>query len=116
MLKRWLALFRRASGSDADEVRDLGTVALAKEELAEVNVEIEDPATGETRRYTNIDDLPPEMRQQVEAALAGAGSGDVEVIERREYRFDDGTGEKVYESLDAMPPHVRALFERARAR
>jgi hypothetical protein len=66
-----------------------------------------DPATGQQRTSSKIEDLPPAIRAEVEKLRSdGPPSGS-------RYTFRDATGEHTYNSLEEMPPEVRRLFERA---
>jgi hypothetical protein len=76
------------------------------------------------REYDGIEAMPPEVRQQFEAALNALGEEDRARLESAE---GQGAGLKIdltvhrkykvngveYDSVDAMPAHVRAAFEKA---
>ena len=75
-------------------------------------IRIKDPKTGQVTEYHSLDELPPELRQQVAAAESELLSGTLPV--QKTYKFRDPSGvERTYNSPDEMPPDVRALIEKA---
>ena len=72
--------------------------------------------TVETRTFSSLDEMPPDLRAEAEKMIAeakqsdeGGDSGQVLC------RYSDSDGkEHVYRSLEEMPPEVRERFERMR--
>lgn len=61
-------------------------------------------ATSDVQTFNSLDEAPPEIRAKFEQALHGDGSR-VELV-------DHNTGQKqVYNSLDEMPPDIRDYIE-----
>ena len=74
-------------------------------------IRIKDGATGEERVYDSLDDLPPEIRERIEAMRADGGPGRAQ----RTFTFRGADGqERTYHSVEEMPPDVRAVYERLR--
>jgi hypothetical protein len=73
------------------------------------NIRVADRATGEERVYDSLDDLPPEIRERIEALRAGGAAGGAQ----KTFTFKDESGqERVYHSVEEMPPDIRAIYER----
>jgi hypothetical protein len=77
-------------------------------------------ASGNEQVYHSLEEMPPQWRALIESELTRSGLEDRPepgvVIPRiiREFRFRDALGkERVYHSLDEMPPEQRAVFEAA---
>jgi hypothetical protein len=91
-------------------------------------------ADGEHHEYHSLAEAPPEIRAEIEALEAEAGkekgnelsvvensqAGNVftsNVIRRKNVSvfkvIDDSGAERVYHSLDEMPPEIRTAFEQA---
>ena len=62
-LARWLPRRRRKERPEVPPVR-------VETQVEEV-IEVADVNTGETRRYTSLDELPPDLREAVESARRG---------------------------------------------
>ncbi len=72
-------------------------------------VRIKDGDTGEERVYDSLDDVPPEIRERIEALRAAGGPGTTQ----QTFTFKDASGqERTYHSVEEMPPDVRAIYER----
>jgi hypothetical protein len=92
-------------------------------------------ANGEQHEYSSIEDVPPEIRSEIESLEKetsqekGRGFSVVErsqqgntfsskIIQQKNssvYKIVDESGtEQVYHSLEEMPPEIRAAFEEAR--
>lgn len=78
---------------------------------------------GEKKVYHSLEEVPPEFRAELEKLQAEVKSGlKVESTSKfivrneiQEFRFKDASGEeRVYHSLDEMPPEQRALIEKMR--
>ena len=73
-----------------------------------------------SQTFTNLDDIPPEFRADVEAMMSGSGSRSNPVIERRVMKTQhitvkDADGNvQTYTSPEEMPPDMRAVFEELR--
>jgi hypothetical protein len=97
-------------------------------------IQVVDPKTGERKVYQSLAEMPAETRAALEAALGGTSLPavlDAAAIERlaREaaargvpgdlvkcqvFTHRDASGrEHTYQSLEEMPPEVRAIFEKA---
>jgi len=82
--------------------------------------------TGERHQYHSLEELPPDLRQEIEKAEAEAlkeGLGPaapgkvtgtfVKTMKTSLFKVKDAAGnEHVYHSLDELPPDMRAAFER----
>jgi hypothetical protein len=82
---------------------------------------------GQQHEYHSLDDAPAELRQELEklesqALKEALGSSSSEghtnkILSRKEtslYKVKDASGnERVYHSLEELPPEIRAAFERA---
>ncbi len=117
--KRFLSLF------ETPPVRSQRIVNLSKS----VTIKTTDPG-GQTHEYHSLAEAPPEVRaamQELEAeAMKEAGQTTVsesskgmfsEMITRKNvsiYRIKDASGkERVYHSLEELPPEIRAMIEQA---
>jgi hypothetical protein len=70
-----------------------------------------DPATGQSRTIDSLDNIPPEIRAQLEDLQRKAVTG----VGEMSFKFRDFSGqEHEYKSLEEMPPEVRGLFEQVR--
>ncbi len=73
------------------------------------HIQLTDATTGEKRVYHSLDEVPPEIRERIEALRAEGGGAQTQ----QTVTFRDGTGrEQTYHSVDEMPPDVRAIYER----
>ena len=73
---------------------------------------VQDERTGQTKVYHGLEELPPEVRQRIEAFRGGDPAH-----RATEYTVRDESGlERTYHSVEEMPPDVRAMFERAKPR
>jgi len=71
-----------------------------------------DPKTGKEMTTTLLEEVPPEVRRQIEALAGRSEAEEQEVPCGTTFVFRDASGqERTYRSLDEMPPTVRALFE-----
>ena len=86
---------------------------------------------GEPHEYHSLDEVPPGMRAEIEKleseVLKNEASPSAETVEKTEvtpriiskksvsvFKIKDASGnERIYHSLDEMPPDIRALAERA---
>jgi hypothetical protein len=111
--RRFLSLFQ-ATGSPAGPRR---IVTLKKS----VTIKTADEA-GVKHEYHSLDELPPELRAEVKELEAQALKENVAsahtVISRTKseiYKIKDAAGnERIYHSLDELPPEIRAAVEQAR--
>jgi hypothetical protein len=86
---------------------------------------------GERHEYNSLDQVPPEIRSEIEkleaeaekaafsASSSSEGASHKFVIKKTAslFRVKDAYGtERVYHSLEEMPPEIRAKFEKARDR
>jgi len=76
------------------------------------SIRLTDPATGETKTYDSLDQVPPDRRAEIENAMntglnAGTGS---HAAETYVFKNPDGS-DAVYHSLEEMPPEIRKIFE-----
>jgi len=68
-----------------------------------------------TRTYDELEDVPTALREKIRVALPDAAIDDftVRTMHDTDYVFTDESGvTRRYETLDEMPPHIRAIFER----
>ena len=83
-------------------------------------------AKGQHHEYHSLDDVPPELRKEVEklqseelkATLNSSSLDGLTTITSRKtttlFRVKDASGnERTYHALDELPPEIRAAFERA---
>lgn len=107
---------RRALGFAARKGSRDGDVVVQRSESK--IFEIYDPQTGQVHHYSDPSELPEPVREVLkEAALQEAAATETRVEAHEEFRVSDGTGkERVYQSLDEMPPEIRSLFRKARGR
>lgn len=74
----------------------------------------------ESHTYGSLDEMPQELRADVEqimdeAQQAGDAAGEHRVISRQAFAYRDSDGnEYTVDSLEKMPPEMRALYERIR--
>ncbi len=81
---------------------------------------------GQQHEYHSLAEVPPELRAEIEKAeselkegfsLSSSDGLTTKIIKRKTasvYRFRDASGkERVYHSLDEMPPDIRTVFEAA---
>ena len=84
---------------------------------------------GEHHEYGSIDNVPPELRKEVEklqseelkATLSSSSLDGLTTITSRKtttlFRVKDASGnERTYHSLDELPPEIRVAFEQAQAK
>lgn len=72
---------------------------------------VQDSATGEIKVYHRLEDMPPEVRERIEALRAAESPA----ASAARYTFRDSSGEeRTYHSLEEMPLEVREMFERGR--
>jgi hypothetical protein len=82
-------------------------------------IQVKDGRSGETKTYSSLADAPAEIRQQMEQAKAGDALTKITVrdasgVKRTEITVKDASGViRTYESIDQLPPDIRALYERA---
>jgi len=83
---------------------------------------------GQHHEYHSLEEVPPELRKEIEKLESEAlkeslsfSSSDgltTKIISRKKaslFRVEDASGnERIYHSLDELPPEIRAAFERAR--
>lgn len=70
---------------------------------------------GSVRTYDSLDEVPPEMRSQIEAARKGAMAPGTHRFVSQTITVRDAAGTvHTYHSPDEMPPDVRARYEEAR--
>ncbi|MBN1341221.1 MAG: zinc ribbon domain-containing protein [Phycisphaerae bacterium] len=107
-LKDWLfsKLPDEDNGSGARRGRFTTTVVREVQ-----NIRVADPRTGEERVYHSLDDVPPEIRERIEALRADASATGAS----QTFTFQDASGQtRTYHSVDEMPPDVREIYERIR--
>jgi len=105
-LSRLLQRLFRTSGPMGPTPNGSAAVIVRSQEFR-----IHDPETGQVKVYHSLDELPPEIRRDVEASLgADATSG---ASTAYTYRDSSGT-EQTYRSLDEMPAELRAQIGRSR--
>jgi hypothetical protein len=92
---------------------------------------IHDADTGQVREYSGIDQLPPQLRAQVEAALdqtkrgADATTTEQSITKRITTASDGSTTKQItvrgpdgierhYTNIDDLPPDMRRMFEKFR--
>jgi hypothetical protein len=76
---------------------------------------------GQQHEYHSLDELPPALRAEMDklgasALMANAGSahGIISLRKAEVYKVKDAAGnERIYHSLDELPPEIRAKVERA---
>jgi hypothetical protein len=68
---------------------------------------IRDAATGETKEYHSLEDVPEKYREQMKNAFAEST-----VTQKGFFIGPDGVTH-TYHSLDELPPEIRTLVERA---
>jgi hypothetical protein len=73
------------------------------------NFQVRDTATGETRIYHSLEEVPEKYRGQIGRAMAG---GPVSHSEQITFVGPDGTRHSC-KSLDELPPDVRKMIEDA---
>jgi hypothetical protein len=69
---------------------------------------IRDAATGETKEYHSLEEVPEKYREQLRQAFAAAPV----TPQQTTFTGPDGVTH-TYQSLDELPPEIRALVERA---
>lgn len=97
LLSKLLTLFTRASSEPHVETSEFTTTNVS------------------THRHVvaSAEDLPPEVRAQLEAAIAARGGS--HVSETITFTYEDSSGRtRTYHSVEEMPPDVRAVFDRLR--
>lgn len=73
---------------------------------------IRDPKTGEVREYQSLDDVPAEYREKIRQARDAAMHGQ----SGNKISFTDSAGQThTYDSVDQVPPDIRALIEKNRS-
>jgi hypothetical protein len=107
ILSRWLQFFGGTRASSEKLSPGGGTKVNVK--LSE-RIKIRDPLTGELREYHSLDEVPVEYREKIrqarQAALSGQGGNVISVT--------DASGKvQTYQSVEEMPPELRALYEKA---
>ena len=72
------------------------------------HIEITNPATGDRQVFHSLDDLPPDVRANLDALRATAQPA----VIHHTLTFRDPSGvEHTYDSPDQLPPEVRAVYE-----
>ncbi len=71
-------------------------------------------AAGQRQVYHSLEQIPPELRSRVEAALRAAESGAAPGAEVKITVRDASGQERTYASVEEMPPEIRAMYARAR--
>jgi hypothetical protein len=77
---------------------------------------IRDATTGEMREYHSLDEVPESYREQLRQARDAALSGKDVLIAGRTTKitWTDSSGTTHHcNSLDELPPQIRALYEKA---
>lgn len=78
-------------------------------------IRLTDPATGETKTYDSLDQLPPDRRAEIENAMKTGLNVGAESCVAESYVFKNPDGsDAVYHSLEEMPPDIRKIFESIR--
>jgi len=83
------------------------------------HIQVKDERSGETKTYSSLADVPAEIRQQIEQAKSGGAltkvtARDASGVTRTKITVKDASGvTRTYESVDQLPPDIRALYERA---
>ncbi len=83
------------------------------------HIQVKDERSGETKTYSSLADAPSEIRQQIEQAKSGGAltkvtARDASGVTRTKITVKDASGvTRTYESVDQLPPDIRALYERA---
>ena len=80
---------------------------------------IKDPKTGETKVYHGIDELPPEVRDQIKSMGVDMGALTSDSLapptKDTTYTVSDPSGsQQTYKSIEDMPPEMRAIFDKVR--
>lgn len=110
---RRCGLPRRPEGESPPIADDLAEAGGGSTHVLGERYEVSEETTSSGRvPLDSTDDLPPEIRERIEAIRAelppGAASGTF-------YHVTDSAGQdQTYQSLDEMPPDVRASFEHLR--
>jgi hypothetical protein len=76
---------------------------------------------GGRHEYNSLDEVPPELRAEMEKleaeALKDSANSSSAIISRKKsaiYKIKDASGnERIYHSLDELPPEIRAAVEQA---
>jgi len=115
-------------GDEGSALRSSTSITLRTSE----KITVHDENTGQMRQYTNMKDLPPELRAKVEAALDQHGAIDENAIvteqsmtkrittgpdglTSREITVRDADGiQRRYGSVDELPPELRRKFDALR--
>jgi hypothetical protein len=72
---------------------------------------VRDSKTGEMREYHSIEDVPEEQREKIREALKAAGLSSAST----KITWTDSSGTlHHYNSVDELPPDVRALYDKSR--
>ncbi len=101
-------LFRRGTGGSPEGGLTPGRATRHVVQRSE-QIEIVDERDGRRRVYHSLDEVPPEIREKIEAARARARP----TTTRHTFTMRDASGvERTYDSIDDMPPEVRAIYER----
>ena len=98
--------------------RALGLVTNRTTEIR-TRIQVKDDRSGETKTYSSLADVPAEIRQQIEQAkgsdaLTKITVRDASGVTRTKITVKDTLGvTRTYESIDQLPPDIRARYERA---
>lgn len=75
-------------------------------------IKVQDPKTGEVRVYGSLEEVPPEIRAQIEQAMQQADR----TTPTTKITVTDSSGTtRTYNSVEEMPEDLRKLYERVQA-
>lgn len=108
LLSRLLSSLFGSRGHVSSDARFNPTATTHRTVRRAEHIEVVDE-NGRKRVYSSLDEAPPEIREQIEAARAQAAPATTQ----HTFTIRDASGhEQTYHSLDEMPPEVRAVYER----
>lgn len=115
LLQRLLGKLNLSFNVSVDDAPDAGPPGVHTTCTVRTNtrIKIHDATTGETHEYQSLEDVPAKYREKLAALRAAPSASPTSTSEHITIRDADGT-EQTYRSMAEVPPHLRALIERAR--